>query len=438
MKSVIEIFKGGRWIPAAELVSYAAPWRATFEYLPEYVFGENAEPVSLTRPVSMERAGLDDEGRAPLCPSFLFDLVPQGRGRQYLLQALNLSDGPAADVRLAQMGAHNPIGNLRLDTAVDYYESRMNSVDRASQVGFKLADMLRRSDSFFEHIQAHAMLSAGTTGVQGAAPKFLLARDHDACWFADAALPDDRAESHWIVKLPRGKLASDEAVLRNEAAYLEVATAVGLNAIKGAQLHANLLFLPRFDRMATEAGVARLGQESLASLAGLMGFGTPASQFDLADSILRYSSAPVEDLIEFMQRDVLNLALRNTDNHARNTAVQRRPDGTVRLAPLYDFAPMYLDSEMILRSCKWARDNAGELRDWDDIISELPLESEEKATVLASMKAFAEPVGSLEHTMRSCGVDQGVIEACKPTIETQANRLEEIPSARQAKKALRP
>ena len=55
---------------------------------------------------------------------------------------------------------------------------------------------------------------------------------------------------------------------------------------------------------------------------------------------------------------MLNLALRNTDNHARNTAVQRLVDGSIQLTPLYDFAPMYLDPELIVRGCVW-RDASG-------------------------------------------------------------------------------
>ncbi|WP_375338497.1 hypothetical protein [Variovorax paradoxus] len=38
--------------------------------------------------------------------------------------------------------------------------------------------------------------------------------------------------------------------------------------------------------------------------------------------------------------------MRNTDNHARNTAVQRLPDGALQLTPIFDFAPMFLDPEI--------------------------------------------------------------------------------------------
>src|SRR5690554_4472323 len=144
MRSVIEVFSNGQWIRAAEVASHIEPWRATFEYLPEYVFGDHAIPVSLALPVSMNRIGFDDQGKAPLCPPFLFDLVPQGRGRQFLIGQLNLTDGPRSDLLLAQFGAHNPIGNLRFDTAVDFFQARMQSTRPESSSGFELDDMLKR------------------------------------------------------------------------------------------------------------------------------------------------------------------------------------------------------------------------------------------------------------------------------------------------------
>ena len=54
-----------------------------------------------------------------------------------------------------------------------------------------------------------------------------------------------------------------------------------------------------------------------------------------------------------MRRDVLNVALGNRDNHLRNTALQRFEDGTIRLTPLFDFAPMMLHPDGIARSSRW-------------------------------------------------------------------------------------
>ncbi len=402
-----------------------APYCGTFEYLPGYVFSEAPLAVSFALPVPMERHGLDADTGAPPCPSFLLDLIPQGRGRELLVGELKVANTDANDLLLAQHGAYNPIGNLRLDTAITFFDDRAKRHLERHGEGFTLDDILTRQESFLEHIWLYSMLSAGTTGVQGFAPKFLLTQNRDGLWFADAALPDHDAQHHWLVKLPRGRHETDFAVLRNEAAYLRVADRCMLR-IHGEPMHDHdMLFVPRFDRVVTDQGLCRLAQETLASLANLRGFGIPASLFDLVAGFLPHVTSPVREVIEFIKRDVLNMAMRNTDNHARNTSLQRLPDGTVQLTPLYDFAPMYLDREMIVRGCKW-RIPERDLIEWPDIVSRIALSDAGKDAALNTLRDFADDVGNLPETMRDCGVDDAVIASCQLQIDTQAERLQRI------------
>jgi serine/threonine-protein kinase HipA len=188
----------------------------------------------------------------------------------------------------------------------------------------------------------------------------------------------------------------------------------------------DMLFVPRFDRLVLESGLHRLSQETLASLAGVRGFGIPVSQFSLVEAFRPHVADPVGEIIEFMRRDVLNMAMRNTDNHARNTSVQRLPGGTVRLTPMYDFAPMYLDREMILRSCRWRAAEKHEVTDLDEIIAALKLSESEKKSVAGGMKDFAHIVADLPEIMRDCGVDQSIIDDCRPTIDAQCARLQGV------------
>ena len=430
MRSTIETYQNGRWIAAAEFDPVGkGPYTATFEYRMDYVFGENPLPVSFALPVAADRLGLDEEGEAPPCPAFLLDLVPQGRGRKYLAQELKLDDSERHDLLLAQYGAFNPIGNLRLDTAVQFYRERAAQQASEKEQGFTLEEILARKEEFLEHIWIHAMLTAGTTGVQGAAPKFLMTQNTEGLWFADAALPDDKAAKHWLVKLPRGVHETDYTVLRNEAAYLRVAERCGIRTGGEPQFHKDMLFVQRFDRIVDQAGprlLHRLHQESLASLAGVHGFGLPTSLFDLAAAFRRHVTDPVGETAEFIKRDILNMAMRNTDNHARNTAVQRLPNGTAQLTPVFDFAPMYMDREFITRSCKWRIDNGPELADWEEIIQKFSFHDTEKEAIAKRIKVFQPVIERMAETMQDCGVEPLIVDNCKANIENQAARLERL------------
>ncbi|CAN5653527.1 hypothetical protein BH11PSE7_BH11PSE7_26460 [soil metagenome] len=142
------------------------------------------------------------------------------------------------------------------------------------------------------------MLAAGTTGVQGVAPKFLLTTNAAGCWFADLALADAEAAEHWLIKLPRGKSSDDRLVLRNEAAYLEVAERCGLRTHHRPMLVREMLFVRRYDREVQRSGVRRLHQESLASLVGQRGFGVANSQQSLLRSLRQVASDPAAETLD--------------------------------------------------------------------------------------------------------------------------------------------
>jgi serine/threonine-protein kinase HipA len=140
-------------------------------------------------------------------------------------------------------------------------------------------------------------------------------------------------------------------------------------------------------------------------------------------ALRRHASDPLAETIEFLRRDVLNLALRNTDNHARNHAVQRLDDGRIQLTPLYDFAPMFLDPELIPRAVHWADAADVRLHDWAAILPALRLPVDEEHAIVAALTAFADTVGALPARMRDAGVDAPVIAACRASIDTQAEQL---------------
>jgi serine/threonine-protein kinase HipA len=427
----IQIHRNGEWLSAATVQAIDVD-KCRFEYLPDYVFGaEDPWPVALGLPLGLEPDKFVDGptgreiDRRP--PAFLYDLVPQGKGRKYLLEQLQRADGDGLIMPLVMAGAFNPIGCLRFESALAFFsEQERKNPDTATARGFELDAVLKRSQDFLDHLSLHAMLASGTTGVQGVAPKFLLTTDRDGRWFADMALPDDRAQEHWLIKLPRGKSEEDRAVLRNEAGFLRLAAACGMRTLAEPKLHGEILFVRRFDRQVMDGTLHRLHQESLASICDLRGFGIPKSQQTLLKGLRGAVSDPLRETIEFIQRDILNLAMRNTDNHARNTAVQRLPDGTVQLTPVFDFAPMYLDSEVIVRGCHW-RDGTGRIQDnWVQVLEALEVGDDERGIIAAALTRFAPVVAKLPSIAVDCGVDASVIKACRETIDKQAEQLQAL------------
>ena len=83
--TLIDIHLGGRWVEAASLQALG-PDRCRIDYLPQYQFSAHPQPLSLGWPLDapadlvLHRDGLPDafDRRAP---PFLYDLVPQGKGR---------------------------------------------------------------------------------------------------------------------------------------------------------------------------------------------------------------------------------------------------------------------------------------------------------------------------------------------------------------------
>ena len=420
MDCTLQIFLDNHWIDCAEIGfdNGFCQWNYEVPYAVEHT---NA-PLSLAEPVD-----LDLRANRTL-PAFLYDLVPQGAGRRFLLGELELADGPEADFPLICAGAFNPVGRIRVAEAVRYFQAHVaRHPDARDQPGLTIDDVVGRTAEFAERMRLHGMLGTGTTGVQGAAPKYLLTRDRAGLLHGDAVLSDAEATEHLIAKLPRGHSAADEKVLRNEAAYMRVAAALGIRTHASLPtLHGNVLLIPRFDRIARAGKVERLHQESIASVLRLTGFDRRPSLFEVVAGIRRVVTDPAVETLEFIKRDVLNLAMRNTDNHARNTAVQSVGD-KVQLTPLFDFAPMYLDPEGVPRTLRWYRpDTHVELTDWGDVLPALSLPDEERRMLAAALSRFAVQIEGLPDIMETQGVDHDIIHFLTQSIDTQVRQLKTL------------
>ncbi|MDB5820608.1 MAG: hypothetical protein JWQ11_4248, partial [Rhizobacter sp.] len=184
MDAFIEIHHNGAWHRAARLQGFGDD-RCRVEYLVGYLFGDQPTPLSLTFPAEHgSDAVLEDGTPDHRVPPFLYDMVPQGRGRRFLVDLLKVRDtGDGFVMPLLFNGAFNPIGCLRIDTAVDFYRQQsLRNPEQGALDGFGISDIEARTEDFLDHMALHAMLAAGTTGVQGVAPKYLLTQDEGGRW----------------------------------------------------------------------------------------------------------------------------------------------------------------------------------------------------------------------------------------------------------------
>ena len=104
---------------------------------------------------------------------------------------------------------------------------------------------------------------------------------------------------------------------------MTLAQQLGLRVHAPLVLRERALFIPRFDRVVQDGQVLRLAQESIATLTGMPGFESVPTHDQVCAALLRHCTNPQAEVLEYIKRDVANLALGNKDNHARNTAVQR-------------------------------------------------------------------------------------------------------------------
>jgi serine/threonine-protein kinase HipA len=421
MNCHVEIYRDGRWQTAAIFEPYppglekgvagACHLEYDFDYAVANLRNPDAELIpGLTVGFELYRFNS--------WPPFLIDLLPSGAGRRTWLRRMQVTiDGPQVDWHLLVKGAGHPPGHLRIAEAV------LPPPPNQFKIGFPRIDILEQREDFLEYAAERGAHVAGGSSVQGEAPKYLLAEDGAEMFHAEGALPDAKAIRFWLVKFPRGKRANprNRQVLKNEAPYLEVARQFGLRTGLSLIYENDTLFVPRFDRMAEHGRVIRYGMHSLYALADIPGFGAPVHHDVYCRALTRVVSDPAGELREYIQRDVLNLALRNTDNHGRNSAVLRK-DGRIALSPIFDFAPMFLDPEGIGRVTRWEDEHPGNQPEWatmcekfGDILS--PLETR------AWLAALAEPVKALPETMRRCQVDDEIIERLARWIDDVARGL---------------
>ena len=297
--------------------------------------------------------------------------------------------------------------------------------------------MLDRGDAFIDHADAVGATVSGSTDTQGEAPKFWVVQDRNGLWHPDDGAFGQSAVRYALLKFPLPEAGSRATeMLRCEAAYQLVAQKVGLRVTTELPkfMRGQALLIPRFDRLVDAHGEVRLGVESLYSICGIL---------DSAIEPLRHHTAIIElarrvsdvegEIIEYMRRDILNLALGNRDNHGRNTAILKATNGSMRLAPVFDLTPAFLDARNIVRNLRWDAEPPGEMPHWHEVFLNLYTRFDDASLavpnltlVARALQTFATTVRALPDTMRDCGVDPQIIHARRDRIRTLEKSLQEL------------
>jgi len=328
-------------------------------------------------------------------PAFLLDLLPQGHARKRLAGEIGMDlDNPRLWEALLMRAGGAPIGNTRIKEA---HEAEVRRLMGQTFRGLTRQDMLDLSDHFIDTADRSTLIASGSSGVQGEWPKVLLTRSRrDGLWYPDPVVPDSDAAMHILVKFGRGGDEVRDLILAAEAPYLEIARRFGLRVGGALKAGNRSLLIPRFDRRVVEQDgrmrVIRLGQESIIAATGVAAFEYTISHEQYLKTIARHCSDPAGEAVEYVLRDVLNLAMGNPDNHGRNTALAKTDNGYVGLTPLFDFAPMRLDPQAIPRATRWdclRRDDL--VPDWRKVVDAVVRVTGMNGGLLVSRLLAAEP-----------------------------------------------
>lgn len=376
----LQIFHHQQWHDAAEL-SFDADFVCThLDYLNDYAFcqAENGDflcwekddiyALGLNYPVNI--MGYQNQ---PL--TFLDDIIPSGASRRYWIRHLGIGRQPEnqQNYELLKRGTIAPIGNVRIKEAV---------LPEAATRHFQAAEAINRQADFLEYAQEHGAIAGGATGAGGEAPKLLLRQTPSGEVWIDNQQDGKSADAYYLVKYPRNQRTPiDCDILRAEFYFYHELAALGFATINTRQMkleegeHYPSLWLPRFD------------------VEQAQGFQLDAGAW----------------ISQWLQRDLLNIAFGNSDNHGRNTAFIRRA-GSIEFAPIYDFAPMKADPEGIIRSTTWGAplENGGEY-DFSAIAQSFADLADPDA-LLAELQSTAEKLLDLKHRLHQRGVPSRILE----------------------------
>ena len=167
------------------------------------------------------------------------------------------------------------------------------------------------------------------------------------------ALPrnDSGAPTTHILKVPR---PGEDALVDHEKALMDIAANTFTGKVAETEIldidGARGLLIRRFDRNVDATSIRRIHQEDFCQALGLprsLKYQKNGNKDQIFSArairnLLSRTENPAFAKRAFLQATVLNLALGNTDNHAKNHALIYQGESPV-LAPLYDINPVVLN-----------------------------------------------------------------------------------------------
>lgn len=433
---MLQLYRNGQWLDAMTL-KFAEPDKGfdgpcRFGYAQDYLI-ENLDAIdspfaqSVSACVPLEW----DAKHLKRAPAFLHDIAPAGAAKKILIKQIGREkpEGLSIDLFLLGRSTPAPIGHLRIKESVQ-------RLDTSSPLGFTRQDVIDRDNTFLEYAHEQGAAIGGATGAGGEAPKLLMAEGKDGLLYPDATLADEDVSQHWFIKFARNKaLALDCEILRSEFLYYGALQTLGINTVpaRGLALEEGgkpSLWMQRFDRTITAQGVERLAVESIYSLAQVTEPGSDMTHLEVVELLAALwrqagQQDQIPDLIaEYLRRDLLNKILGNSDNHGRNTSIIRDVD-SIRLAPIYDLAPMVMDDDGVTRTTKWAKnvEIAGQV-DWRAACESLSgiIQPE---LAFERLRADAERLRALPDLLRAGGLPEVTMSHPQIALKNLDQRLRE-------------
>lgn len=360
----LQLYNRGKWWDAADLIfsSDTMSGVVTIAYIPDYIISvleygaADCWAYSVNAPVD----AIPTE--YPNWPALLDDLLPVGKSRDWWLKYLNASRKSEFEQNLALLlnACMAPVGNLRIKEA-------FNQQPRLDETRFAIQNVIQLQHDFLEYANENGAAVGGATGAGGVAPKLLLMLEDEEVYINGDFAGKPLSATAYLTKFARNTRSQrDNNILRAEGVYYQALTEIlvgtGIDTIDISKMktleHEGQvsLWLPRFD-ISIENGVAhRLGLESIYSIINAEP-GSYQNHFEVMSKVWQRINkttqmTSAEFVKQYVARDFLNLVFGNSDNHGRNISFLKL-EGDINFAPIYDFAPMKADPEMVTRLFKW-------------------------------------------------------------------------------------